>query len=170
MTKKNKLFSLIELITVIAIITVLLAVTIGVFSLVRDRMNNSKTRAIIKQLDIALQSYKLEQGYYFIDVSANGTDFPNLSSGSQTANDINSAWWFKFNFNNAVDTEFVKNFEYQSLVGSKNITNKLPDGTTLNYYYIKDAWDRPLLYKYPGIFNPEMFDPWFSRQRRQIRR
>lgn len=151
MAEKNRLFSLIELLTVMGVIAVLLAITIGVFSLVRDKMNNSKTRAIIKQLDIAMQSYKLDQGYYFVDVNATGTNFPNLTTTSQTANNVSSAWWFKFNFN-SIDTVFIKNFEYQSLVASGNIVS------VTGFSYITDAWGRPLLYKYPGIFNPQMFD------------
>lgn len=144
MIDKKKFFSLIELLTVMAVIAVLLGITIGIFSLVRDKMNNSKTRAIIKQLDIAMQSYKLDQGYYF-----------SQSTGFFSKADTNySNTYFKLNYNNSKDTAFIKCFEYQSLVGSKNILTQ--PGTTNEY--VVDAWGNPVLYRYPGIFNPQMFD------------
>lgn len=158
MNDQKNFFSLIELLTVMAVIAILLAITIGIFSLARDKMNNSKTRAIIKQLDIALQSYKLEQGYYFVDSNTINVNFPDLASAAQTSWNISASWWFKLNYNNSVDIEFIKDFEYQTLIGSGNITDKALNGATLNYSYVKDAWGRPILYKYPGTFNPQMFD------------
>ena len=143
MTLKNRFFSLIELLTVMAVIAILLAITIGIFSLVRDKMNNSKTRAVIKQLDIAMQSYKIDQGYYF----PQSTAFANLPPISNI--DINR---LRFNLNKNVDTTFFKNFEYQSLVGSKMITTYGTDSC------VQDAWGNKILYKCPGDFNTQMFD------------
>jgi len=144
MAKKYAFFSLIELLTVMAVIAVLLGITIGVFSLVRDKMNNSKTRAIIKQLDIAMQSYKLDQGYYFASNNAFATFTPPALPPSAT--------YFKLNFNGVIDTIFIKCFEYQTLKGRGSIL------TVSGYSYIVDAWNIPILYKYPGTFNPQMFD------------
>jgi type II secretory pathway pseudopilin PulG len=148
----KKPFTILELLAAFVVISILIGITLGIFALVRDKMNNSKTRAIIKQLDIAMQSYKIDQGYYFTDSSATGANFPNLASATQTASNISTAWWFKLNYNGAIDTNFIKCFEYQSLVGSGNIVS------VAGYSYIKDAWGRPILYKQAGIFNPQMFD------------
>lgn len=139
MPKKNAFFSLIELLTVMVVIAILLGITIGIFSLVREKMNNSKTRAIIKQLDIAMQSYKLDQGYYF----------PNSTAFVQPYTTSN---YFKLNFSSVIDKNFIKCFEYQSLVGSGNIVS------VAGYSYIKDSWGNPVLYKSPGTFNSQMFD------------
>lgn len=143
MADRKSFFSLIELLTVMAVIAILLAITIGVFSLARDKMNNSKTRAIIKQLDIAMQSYKLEQGYYFF----NGTAYPTLPADLKP-----NSLQFNFAGINTPDMDFIKCFEYQTLKGKGSIL------TTTGYSYFIDSWGTPILYKYPGIFNPQMFD------------
>ncbi|OGV18316.1 MAG: hypothetical protein A2X47_06360 [Lentisphaerae bacterium GWF2_38_69] len=139
MNRKN--FTIIELLAVFVVIAILIGITIGVYSLVWEKMKNSKTRAIVKQLDIALQSYKIDQGYYF----TNTTSYANPPSD-------NNRFKFDYGVTNK-DKDFIKCFEYQSLVGSGNIKAQ---GTS--YEYIVDAWANPLLYKCPGEFNPEMFD------------
>lgn len=148
-------FSLIEILTVIVIIAILFSVTIGLFGLINDRIKISRTEAIVKQISIAMQAYKADQGYYFVNTTA----LQPLSSAEDPVNVSNR---FKFNLNGNVDTEFIKNIDYQPLIKGEHIKTISGAG---GYSYIVDAWGRSLLYRTPngnpptnGVVNSLMFD------------
>ena len=61
--KKNS-FTIIELLAVITIIAILAAMTIGVYSYIRTKTYNDKTIATIKKVEMAMRSFKHDNGYY----------------------------------------------------------------------------------------------------------
>ena len=148
-------FSLIEMLTVVVVIAILFAVAIGLFGLINDRIKMSRTEAIVKQMSIAMQAYRADQGYYFV----NPTAFQPLSSA---ADPVDSRNRFKFSLNGDVDTEFIKNIDYQALTKGGYIKTITGAG---GYSYVVDAWGRSLLYRTPngnpptnGVVNSLMFD------------
>jgi len=148
-------FTLIELLAVIIIIAILFSIAVGLVGLIKDKTKISITEAIVKQIDVAMQAYKADFGYYFVNTNS----FQSLSTASDPVNPSNR---FRFNLSGYIepDTEFIKYFDYESLKGRGYI--KTESGT--NNAYIVDAWGRSLLYRTPnnpltnGTVNSSMFD------------
>ena len=61
----KKYFSIIELLATFAVISVLMSIGIGVYRLVVDKVQETKTRSLIKKIEMAMRSYQHETGYYF---------------------------------------------------------------------------------------------------------
>jgi type II secretory pathway pseudopilin PulG len=59
-----KHFSLVELLVVCAIMAILLGIGAGGYTVVRRRMAQARTEAILNKLKVALESYKNKYGYY----------------------------------------------------------------------------------------------------------
>ena len=57
-------FTLIEILAVIAIIAILAAIGFGSYSYANSAARESATQTILKQLEVALESFKTELGYY----------------------------------------------------------------------------------------------------------
>jgi prepilin-type N-terminal cleavage/methylation domain-containing protein len=64
-------FTLVELLAVMAIIAIIAGLTIGAFSYANRRSVESRTKAEIKALELAIEAYKLDKGAY--PASANTT-------------------------------------------------------------------------------------------------
>jgi len=139
-------FTIIELSITVAIIAVLISMSLGVYTYFASKNNIMKTETLLHSINVAMQSYKQDIGYYIqepsSDFSANSINFTSIN---------NNVLWFNENGN--IDLEFIKYFDYQRLLGLKNI-----DQYTNGDYYFKDSWGNPMLYKYPGKYNVETFD------------
>ena len=61
---ERKNFTLVEILAVIAIIAILAGLTMGISSLVMRKAADTKTTAAIKYVEIALEKFKNENGYY----------------------------------------------------------------------------------------------------------
>jgi prepilin-type N-terminal cleavage/methylation domain-containing protein len=68
--KKSKAFTLVELLTVIAIISILTGVSIMGLQEVRKKAQDTSTLASIRELQIALETYKSVNGKYPISPSS----------------------------------------------------------------------------------------------------
>ncbi len=143
---KKYSFTIIELSITVAIIAVLISLSLGVYTYFSSKSNILKTETLVHSINIAMQSYKQDIGYYFQEPSS------NFSSNSTNFGSVNNnILWFNKGGN--IDLEFIKYFDYQRFAGLKNI-----DQYTTNDYYFKDSWGNPMLYKYPGKYNTETFD------------
>ena len=96
---KKKKFTIIELLAGIIIIVILVSLTAGVYSYISTKAKNDRTEALIKKLELAMQSYKLDTGYYF----------QQSDPGSLTIN--------------VDDTEFLKHIDYSQMDNGKEIRN-----------------------------------------------
>ena len=92
MKNRQSHFTLIELLVVISVIAVLAGMILGVASLVSTKTATSKTEAMIKKLEIALEAYKAKTGYYIQNIS------------TDTGFKIDS-----------FDTELIKCIDYQAM-------------------------------------------------------
>lgn len=57
-------FTLIEILAVVGIIALLFAMSLAGYALFRLKMNRSRTNILINQLEVGLENYNLEHGYY----------------------------------------------------------------------------------------------------------
>lgn len=78
---KNKGFSLIELLIVMAIIGVLATLITANFAGVRNKTRDAQRKADLKQLQLALETYRTDQGAYPNSLAACGSA---LTSGGTT--------------------------------------------------------------------------------------
>ena len=67
MIKQKKIyrFTLIELLAAFTVIIILMGIAIGSYSLVSEKNRRTKTKALIKKLELAMRAYKHDKGYYF---------------------------------------------------------------------------------------------------------
>ncbi len=151
MTNRNP-FTLVELLTTITILAVLAGIALGVTKLVFTKAHESKNRAVIKMIEIALEQYKTKYGYYpnsATNANPFVMDIVKLDS-SATGGEIlkNNMWQF-----------FDENFK-NSHTKTGQVYVKLTDGTgkQMTCTYVIDAKGNPLIYRCPGLFNTSSFD------------
>ena len=68
-------FTLLEILIVIGIIAILAALTVGGLQFAGDKSDEAKTRAIMKEFEMALEKYKSDKGTYPIVSTAAEVDF-----------------------------------------------------------------------------------------------
>lgn len=101
-------FTLVELLTVIAIIAILTGLVIGLFKVASTKQTESRARAEIKALELAIEAYKLDKGVYPIS-----TNLPRSSGLQATLNSI---------------------VLYEALSGNAAGTGLSPDSTNRAYF------------------------------------
>lgn len=155
MTNRNP-FTLVELLTTITILAVLAGIALGVTKLVFTKAHESKNRAVIKMIEIALEQYKTKYGYYpnsgetpvrfildrvdlTIDPSTIGSSPSELDKKTRVLS--NNIWQF-------FDESFKKTYVKQIPTSDSNVF----------YGYVIDAKGNPLIYRCPGLFNTSSFD------------
>ena len=62
--KANNRFTLVELLAVVVIITILATILIGGVTYAMKKADVSKTQAQLQKLEMALEAFKAEKGYY----------------------------------------------------------------------------------------------------------
>lgn len=134
--KKN--YTLIEILAVIAIIAVLAGLTVGVSSLVMRKSADTKSTAAIKYVEMALEKFKNENGYY--PASANGG--VDILKFEKNPNNTAPA----FRLSRLFDEKFRS-------ANTKSITLS---GT--EYLYVTDGYGNPMIYRSPGYFNKGKYD------------
>ncbi len=70
--RKQNLFTIIELLAAMTIIVILAAITVGVYSYIRTKTYNDKTMATIKKVEMAMRSFKQDNGYYVQQATQGG--------------------------------------------------------------------------------------------------
>ena len=71
---RKKTFTLVEMLCVVAIIAILCGIIFGASGAIRSRNAEIKTRAMLKEIEIALEECKQKFGYYPVQ-----DDFDNLA-------------------------------------------------------------------------------------------
>ena len=143
---RKKKFTLVEMLSVVAIIAILCGIIFGAVGAIRSRNAEIKTRAMLKQIEIALNECKQKFGYYPKDIvsakSQNYSDssdlnlYVNLLIGeTDSKKKIEDAY-----YDNKYFKEFIKVCNFSSFevkeVGGKDC--------------ICDAYGEPLQYKSNG--------------------
>ena len=143
-------FTLVEILAVMAIIAILMGIGIGVYGLAMDKAKRAKTESLIKKIEVALEAYKAQHGYYIQTFGENvfyldAVDGDIINPPSAPLNGTtNPEYNPKNNFAKFIDLESTRN--------SNTIKDK--DGR----YYLVDAWGFPIYYRCPGNKNTSSFD------------
>ena len=143
---RKKKFTLVEMLSVVAIIAILCGIIFGAVGAIRSRNAEIKTRAMLKQIEIALNECKLKFGYYPKDiVSAKSQNYSKTSDLNLYVNLLIGEPDSKKKidddyYDNAYFKEFIKVCNFSSFevkeVGGKDC--------------ICDAYGEPLQYKSNG--------------------
>ena len=143
--RKNT-FTLVEMLCVVGIIAILCGIVFGASSAIRNRNAEIKTRAMLKQIEVALNECKQKFGYYPKDiVSAKSQDYSGTSDLNLYVNlligetdskkKIDDAYYDNKYFNEFVKVCNFSSFELKDVDGKDCIC---------------DAYGEPLQYKSNG--------------------
>ena len=134
---KNNHFTLVELLAVVVIITILATILIGGVTYAMKKADVSKTQAQLQKLEMALEAFKAEKGYY-----------PPCAS----ATDV------QFVIDSSVEKLQLGSTKFSMQAKSGKLFIEFPFETTAKDY--TDAWDNAFQYKCPGAHNPQKYDLW----------
>jgi prepilin-type N-terminal cleavage/methylation domain-containing protein len=131
--KLRQSFTLVELLAVIAILVILMGIGIGAFAYANRRIADTRTRTLIKQIEMAQEAYKQEFGYYVQRATIGNLTVKPTTTGGQPKDD----------FSDFLDFETLKG-----------------NNTTVSgaFYTFVDAYGTPLRYRCPGRKNKTSFD------------
>ena len=115
-----------------AIISVLVGLSVAVVGLANSKMAESRTKSVIKKLELALESYKVKHGYYIMQFDPYRAFYVDDPAGN------------KPNF-----CEFI---DYEEMLGTGDII--VSGGRKI----VIDAYGNPIEYKCPGKKNRMRFD------------
>ncbi len=129
-------FTLVELLAVIAILAILMGIGVGAFSYANRRIADTRTRTLIKQIEVAMEAYRQEFGYY--------AQQPAIAS-------------FRVQRDTAVDKgDFTYFLDFETL--KQNNTKLGSVSGTTTWYTFVDGYGNDLLFRCPGYKNKASFD------------
>lgn len=167
---KRRVFSLVELLAVMAIIAILAGLIIAGSSSVRRRQRESAARATLQQLEVALDQYQQEWGHYpyprdeiftfCYKVNDNGElYFPGDGVDSDGDGEADDSWGSVY---------AIREKSGLGSGGDSDGDGKADDQTAIRNHRsyaepehaAEDAWGKPFFYKCPGTMNPDSYDLW----------
>ena len=134
---KDKRFTLVELLAVIVIILILATILVGGVTYAMKKADVSKTQAELSKLELALEAFKTEKGFY-----------PPCASDENV----------KFQIDSGVEKMVLGTAKYSMQSKSGKLFIEFPFETAAKEY--TDAWDNAFQYKCPGTHNPQKYDLW----------
>lgn len=137
----SKRFTLIEVLVVVGILAVLMGIGLGVMSFAMTKASENKTKALIKKIEVALENYKSEHGYYIQSPDPTQRDKFYLDSVGGAGD------------SEKVNNNFCKYIDYE-----KAIQNDCKEES--GRYYFVDGFDEAIMYQCPGAKNTTSFDLW----------
>ena len=140
MSKRKNCFPLIELLVVIGVIAVLAGIAIGVTQVATQKASEAKARAQIEALEIALDRYRDDFGYYPQSGGAEIDITEEFVMGSGSAP----------RHHGLQDSDATGETDYFLNVDSLRFAG----GNCL------DPFGMPYKYRYPGTENPGSYDLW----------
>ncbi len=161
-THQRKFFTLLELLSVIGIIAIVAGIILGGMSYAGRRADQAKTISLMTQLEMALDAFKQDRGYYpvtndpddldvyFVIRSVDSSDclFMQLSATAGTGN-INQYQFFNSSTHSSTDPTNSPNRPYL----------ELGVVTTTAAPYV-DAYGNAFQYLCPGANNTSSYDLW----------
>ena len=139
-------YTMIELIGVMAILAILMAIGLGITMYARRAAADGQTKALVKRLEMANESYKNKFGYYMPQLHTAGT------ADSFYTDKISTTPIECFN-------QFI---DFEELKGANLL--RPSDSTLANQaictYYFFDGFGNPIYYRNPGVNNRGKYDIW----------
>lgn len=145
-TKSRRSFvTLVELLAVMFIISVLLGLSIGVFQYASSKAAETRTRALIKKIEVSLENYKAKYGCYIPAISGSNWG-DNYCTNQLYTNSRICLFYLDYPaFNLMIDSESLKTADAQKDAGCSR-------------YWLVDTFGSPIYYRCPGLFNRTSFD------------
>ena len=138
--KRRFCFTLVEILVVTALVALLGAIGFAGYGYAMGAARRSATESLIKQIEAALENFKIKKGYYpssssyaVITINLTGTDPAVSFGGTALGTDASKV--------------FIKPLDQEKL-------KKSLDGT----YNLTDSWGGTIYYRYPGAVNKTGFD------------
>ncbi len=130
--RESRGFTLVELLAVVLIILIVAGLTVSIAKRVGERANISHTQALVAKLELGIEAFKLDNGYYPTS-SVYRSSFPFFHAEKDNSRLLYS--------------QLLSSKKYVSLSPSEIVT---ADGAP----YIVDAWGTPIVYHRPVNFVP----------------
>ncbi|MFA4943649.1 MAG: type II secretion system protein GspG [Lentisphaeria bacterium] len=148
-TMRQRHFTLIELLAVIAIIAILAGIVIASASFAMHKASETKTKSQMRQLEIALQQYKEIFGFFPLQpaVAEITQQFVEGKAGSPRMHGLERPDPDPANWNDpGIPLLPLQNFKF---------LHSTADPTIL---ILVDAFGKPYYYRCPGFYNQESYD------------
>ncbi|MBQ7207137.1 MAG: hypothetical protein IJS01_05000 [Lentisphaeria bacterium] len=143
--KRRFCFTLVEILVVTALVALLGAIGFAGYGYAMGAARRSATESLIKQIEAALENFKIKKGYYpsssgyaTIGMTLNNSQIVSITFGSTT--------WNATGTGEAEFKTFLKPLDQEKL--KKNIENST----------LVDSWGGAIRYRYPGAVNTTGFD------------
>ena len=145
--KRRFCFTLVEILVVTALVALLGAVGFAGYGYAMGAARRSATESLIKQIEAALENFKIKKGYY-----------PSSSSYMAVAFTVTGGAITDVSFGGtALGTDasniFIKPLDQEKL--KKNLDGDVRVNGTYN---LVDSWGGQIRYRYPGLVNTTGFD------------
>lgn len=143
---RRRNFTLVELLTVVAIIGVLVGIVMGLMSMATGKMTEARTKSLISQISVALESYKAKYGYYVQQPVAYAFYLDVVTSGASSGEEY-------------ISNNFCQFIDYQTILNkdtTRVTTSSVPSSS--NKAWLVDGYGNPMIYRCPGYFNRNGFD------------
>lgn len=157
--KNIRLFTLVEMLTVVGLIAVLMGMTIAIIPMVNRRAANTRTEATLKMIATALENYKHKYGFYpptLVGTTVKAKafeliyDFNKDSDTDSTYFKHNMAQFFEIG---SSYTDYRGKMEAFSAILTAPTSN-----TAAGSFYFVDAFGMPIVYRCPGFYNRNSYD------------
>jgi len=142
---KNRYFTLIELLSVMAIIIILAGILIGGLGHASKKADVAKTISLMTQLEMALDDFNDQYGYYPRTYDGDTAEAKDVYFDVDGSNVLQ----LKLGGKDKTGISFIKK-------GTKN--RPLIEIGTEGFW--EDAWENPFRYQYPGTNNSTSYDLW----------
>lgn len=156
--KNIRLFTLVEMLTVVGLIAVLMGMTIAIIPMVNRRAANTRTEATLKMIETALANYKTKYGFYPPTLSGtNVVARPFILDTYTLTGSTTASSYFKNNMAQFFD---IGASESDARGKMEAFTAPVVTGALSSPYsfYFIDAFGMPIIYRCPGYFNRNSYD------------
>jgi prepilin-type N-terminal cleavage/methylation domain-containing protein len=150
-------FTLVELLTVVAIIGVLIGIVMGIMGLAMGKTAETRTKAALERLCVALENYKAKYGYYIQAPTATAFYLDYVDETVNAATETNADKITKAITNNFCQFIDFQNFVNKDCFGYNYTGAAIPTAKDMRYNVL-DGYGFPILYRCPGYFNRNGFD------------
>lgn len=164
-----KVFTLTEILFVIAIIGIIISISIGGYQFVLSKVKDTQTKSMMEQVRIALEAYKNEYGFYPMRPDGGPLVLCRDNPGDEPLTSIDPIFLKylteleKWKSSGLLRTEDFRSTDWQRDAGGSPIldANGKPTRQVDCHYretFIMDPYAKPFWYRSPGYHNRTAYD------------
>lgn len=155
-------FTMVELLAAMAVIVILAGLGVGVYALAMNRNKTARTEALLKRVEIALETVKRKHGAYPQTMEGYAVRLDLLPAGATRVAVTDGTVKVKYSDASEVDFTAMVN-DFVNTIGEDRLKGhvlELASGVTGvdPVRVLCDAWGNPLYYRSPGEKNTTGFD------------